>query len=166
MAFKRRLMTEQEALERLMAQCSQAEHSSGEAREKMRRWQLPDDVQTRILERLIDGRYIDDERFCRAFVYDKVHFDRWGRRKIEAALYQKGVDKGISARALDDVDDEEYIGQLRQLVAAKRQNTLAGSEYEMNGKLIKYALGRGFTYDVIRKCIGPADEYGMEADED
>jgi len=154
-------MDEQEALARLTALCSQAEHSSGEMREKMRRWHLAEDIQDRIMARLIDEKYIDDERYSRAFAHDKVSFDKWGRRKIEAALYKKGVGKAVFSPVLDNIDESEYVKALRGLIAAKRQNTVARNEYEMNGKLIKYALGRGFTFDVIKKCIGSADEYDI-----
>ena len=85
-AKPKKQITEQEALLKLSALCSQAEHSSGEMKDKMRRWMLPSDVSERILDRLIDERFVDDERFARFFVRDKIRFDRWGRRKIEQAL--------------------------------------------------------------------------------
>lgn len=158
-------MTEQQAFARLSTLCSQAEHSSGEMREKMRRWLLDNDAQDRVMQLLIDGHYIDDERFCRAFVHDKVQFDRWGRRKIEQALYKKGVDRSTMSRVLDAVDDSEYIDALSQLMAAKRKAISADSDYELNGRLIKYALGRGFGFDIIKKCIDAADEYNVSDDD-
>ncbi len=151
-------MTEQEALQKLSALCARAEHSSGEMLEKMRRWQLADDARERVLDRLIDEKFVDDERFARLFVREKIRFDRWGRRKIEQALYQKGVASDISRRVLDEVDDEAYVAELKKLIAAKRRSVQAESDYEMRAKLTKYALGRGFDYNVIRQCIDGADE--------
>ena len=54
--------------------------------DKMRRWMLPSDVAERILDRLIDERFVDDERFARFFVRDKIRFDRCGRRKSRAGF--------------------------------------------------------------------------------
>lgn len=71
-------VTEQEALLKLSALCSQAEHSSGEMMDKMRRWALPADAMERVLNRLIDEKFVDDERFATFFVRDKIRFDRWG----------------------------------------------------------------------------------------
>ena len=146
-AKPKKQITEQEALLKLSALCSQAEHSSGEMMDKMRRWMLPSDVAERILDRLID------ERFARFFVRDKIRFDRWGRRKIEQALYKKGVASDISQRVLDAVPADDYIEILRQLIAAKRRTVKADSDYELNCKLIRFAMGRGFDMDVIRKCV-------------
>jgi len=158
MLQKKKPITEQEALQKLSALCARAEHSSGEMLEKMRRWQLSEDARERVLDRLIDEKFVDDERFARLFVREKIRFDRWGRRKIEQALYQKGVASDISRRVLDEVDDETYVAELKKLIAAKRRSVQAESDYEMRAKLTKYALGRGFGYNVIRQCIDGADE--------
>ena len=158
MLQKKQPITEQEALLKLSALCARAEHSSGEMLEKMRRWQLSEDARERVLDRLIDEKFVDDERFARLFVREKIRFDRWGRRKIEQALYQKGVASDISHRVLDEVDDEAYVAELKKLIAAKRRSVQAESDYEMRAKLTKYALGRGFGYNVIRQCIDGADE--------
>ncbi len=158
MIQKKKPITEQEALQKLSALCARAEHSSGEMLEKMRRWQLSEDARERVLDRLIDEKFVDDERFARLFVREKIRFDRWGRRKIEQALYQKGVASDISRRVLDEVDDEAYVAELKKLIAAKRRSVQAESDYEMRAKLTKYALGRGFDYNVIRQCIDGADE--------
>ena len=159
-------VTEQEALLKLSALCSQSEHSSGEMRDKMRRWAMPPDIIERVIDRLIDERFVDDERFARFFVRDKIRFDRWGRRKIEQALYRKGISSAIRSSVLDAVPDDDYIAVLTELLAAKRRSVKAQSEYELNGKLIRFALGRGYGMDIIRRCISDADEYDAEESED
>jgi regulatory protein len=146
-------ITEQEAYLRLAALCAQAEHCQYEIKEKMRRWELGEEAQTRIMERLVKERYIDEMRYARAFVKDKVVYNKWGRRKVEQALWQKQIDDDIRQSVLEEVDDETYVSVLRPLLKQKRKSTKAGSEYEMNQKLVRFALGRGFTFDIIRQCI-------------
>lgn len=146
-------ITEQEAYLRLASLCAQAEHCQYEIKEKMRRWELGEEAQTRIMERLVKERYIDEMRYARAFVKDKVVYNKWGRRKVEQALWQKQIDDDIRQRVLEEVDDEAYVSVLRPLLKQKRKSTKAGSEYEMNQKLVRFALGRGFTFDIIRQCI-------------
>ena len=150
--------TEQDAYLTLAALCAQAEHCQWEMTEKMRRWELSDEVQARIMERLVKERYVDDERFARAFVKDKVRYNKWGRRKVEQALWAKHIDEAIRQQVLDEVDDEEYIRVLRPLLQQKRKTTKANSDYELNGKLIRFAMSRGFTMDIIKQCINVDDE--------
>ena len=150
--------TEQDAYLTLAALCAQAEHCQWEMTEKMRRWELSDEVQARIMERLVKERYVDDERFARAFVKDKVRYNKWGRRKVEQALWAKHIDETIRQQVLDEVDDGEYIRVLRPLLQQKRKTTKANSDYELNGKLIRFAMSRGFTMDIIKQCINVDDE--------
>lgn len=149
--------TEQDAYLTLAALCAQAEHCQYEMLEKMHRWELDDEAQARVMQRLVSERYVDDERYARAFVKDKVRYNKWGRRKVEQALWQKHIDEDIRQQVLDEIDDEEYISVLRPLLKQKRRSTKAANDYQLNQKLMRFALGRGFTFDIIRQCINLDD---------
>lgn len=157
-------VTEQGAYLQLAQLCARSEHCQYELTEKMRRWGMDPEAQARVMARLVGERYVDDERYCRAFVRDKIRYNKWGRRKVEQALWMKRIDTEIQQRILGEVDDEEYLSVLRPLLKQKRRTLKAASDYEENQKLVKFALSRGFTFDIIRQCIdGDIDE---TADED
>lgn len=151
--MEKKEITEQQALSRLMALCARGEHSSGEMLQKMRLWGLADEAQARIMERLTKDRFVDDERFARAFVNDKIKYNQWGRRKIEQALWAKGVDRDVQQRVLNAVDDEEYIKVLRPLLRSKERSITARNEFERQMKLIRFAQSRGFSMAEIEKCL-------------
>lgn len=159
-------MTEQEAYLQLAALCAQAEHCQQEMRDKMRRWELDETVQNRIVARLVKERYIDDERYARAFVKDKIRYNKWGRRKVQQALWQKHIDADIQQRVLDEIDEIEYLDILRPLLKQKRKSIKAESDYELNQKLIRFALGRGFGFDIIRQCLNVDDIDIEDIDDD
>lgn len=147
------IITEEQAYQKLSALCASAEHCSHEMVEKMRRWQMSEDAVARVMERLVSDKFVDDERYCRFFVRDKIRYNKWGRRKVEQALYMKRIPEDISARILDEVDPQTYIDILRPLLQAKRKSVKAGSDYELNGKLIRFALGRGFSIEEAKECL-------------
>ena len=149
---------EQEAYLQLAALCAQAEHCQWEMLEKLRRWELGDEAQARVMQRLVAERYVDDERYARAFVKDKIRYNKWGRRKVEQALWVKHISDDIRHKVLDEVDDEEYLAVLRPLLKQKRRTTKATDEYDMNRKLCRFALSRGFLYNIIKQCIDVSDE--------
>ena len=151
-------MTGQQAFTKLAALCARGEHCQHDMLEKMRQWGVSDEEQAEVMQRLVNERYVDDSRFARAFVLDKVRYNKWGRRKVEQALWMKHIDKAIANEALDDISDEEYLNVLRPLLKQKRKSTKAANEYELTMKLIRFALGRGFTMDIIRQCIDVEDE--------
>ena len=152
------MKTEKEAYLTLAALCAQAEHCQWEMLEKMRRWEVPEEAQARVMQRLVKERYVDDERYAQAFVKDKIRYNKWGRRKVDQALWQKHIDEDIRKRVLDEVDDDEYLKVLRPLLKQKRKSTKANNDYELNQKLMRFALGRGFTFDIIRQCIDVEEE--------
>ena len=157
-------MTEQEAYLQLAALCAQAEHCQQEMRDKMRRWELDETVQNRIVTRLVKERYVDDERYARAFVKDKIRYNKWGRRKVQQALWQKHIDADVQQRVLDEIDEIEYLDILRPLLKQKRKSIKAESDYELNQKLARFALSRGFTFDLIRQCLDVDDESEFSED--
>lgn len=156
-------VTEQGAYLQLAQLCARSEHCQHEMLEKMRKWGMTDEAQVRVMQRLVSERYVDDERYVRAFVRDKIRYNKWGRRKVEQALWMKRIDEDIRERVLGEIDDDEYIKILRPLLKQKRRSIKAQSDYELNQKLAKFALGRGFTFDIIRQCMdGDIDD--MEDD--
>lgn len=151
-------ITEQQAFQKLAALCARGEHCQYEMQEKMRQWELDEEAQARVMERLVGGRYVDDERYARAFVHDKIQYNHWGRRKVEQALWQKRVDEAIARRVLDEVDPNEYVEILRPMLRQKQRSVTGKSDYERYMKLLKWAVGRGFTTDIIRQCIDVSHE--------
>ena len=73
-------------------------------------------------------------------------------------LKLKKVPSAVYAGLLDELDEEEYLDGLRTLLAAKRKHVKARTDYERNGKLIRFALGRGYEMDAIRRCLPEADD--------
>jgi len=134
-------MTAQQAFSKLSALCARSEHCQHDMLEKMRQWGVSAEDQAAVMQRM-----------------DKIRYNKWGRRKVEQALWLKHIDKQTAAEALDDISDEEYVAVLRPLLKQKRKSTKAQSEYELTMKLIKFALGHGFTMDIIRQCIDVDDE--------
>ena len=156
-------VTEQGAYLQLAQLCARSEHCHHELTEKMRRWDMSDEAQARVMARLVGERYVDDERYARAFVRDKIRYNKWGRRKVEQALWAKHIDDDIRERVLGEIGDDEYLSVLRPLLQQKRRSVKADSDYELNQKLVKFALSRGFTYDIIRQCIsGDIDDVDEE----
>lgn len=158
-------MTEQEAYLRLAALCAQAEHCEQEMRDKMRRWGLDEAAQDKVVERLTKERYIDEERYARAFVKDKIRYNKWGRRKVQQALWMKHISDDIQQQVLDEIDEKEYLDVLRPLLKQKRKSIKAESDYELNQKLVRFALSRGFGFDIIRQCLDVnEDDFDEDSD--
>lgn len=151
-------MTETEALNRVAAYCAASEHCRAEIEGKLQRWGIAYQVIERILKRLEEEKYIDEERFCRAFIRDKYRFAKWGKMKIRQSLQLKKISSTVYGPYLNEIDLEEYISILNDLLASKRKSVRAKNLFELNGKLIRFALSRGFEMKDILHCIDISDE--------
>ena len=161
-----KVKTEQEAYLQLAAVCAQAEHCEQEMRDKMKRWEIDAATQDSIIARLVKERYIDNERYARAFVKDKIRYNKWGRRKVQQALWMKRISDDIQQRVLDEIDEKEYLNVLIPLLKQKRKTIKANNDYELNQKLVRFALSRGFDFGIIRQCLTVDEDmdYGDETD--
>lgn len=151
-------INENEELKRMQSWCAAGEHCRWEVTDKLIRRNVPYDMAERIADRLEEDKFIDEERYCRAFINDKFRFAKWGKQKIDLAMRQKRLNPQTYRPLLDDIDPEEYHATLLALLTAKRKSIHADSDYERNGKLMRFALSRGFAADDIRRCIDLPDE--------
>lgn len=146
-------MTADEILYKLAARCSVSEQCLSDITAKLDKYDLPEEEKTRILRHLVEEKYVDDGRYAKAYVRDKYRFNKWGRIKIAQGLRMKGIDSETIDSAMEAIDEEEYMEILSDLIKAKRKSTKGRNEYEVNGKLYRFAAGRGFEYDAIRRVV-------------
>ena len=104
-----------------------------------------------MLESLVADRFVDDARYAAAFAREKSSLTGWGPNKIRYALMMKGISKSDIAAALEETDPEASSAKLEKLVEAKKRS-LEGDPY-IKFKLIKYALSRGYEYDVVAPLV-------------
>ncbi len=152
------IITSQQAFSRLASLCARREYCQSDMLEKMRQWGLSDEDQAAVMQKLIEGTYVDDERYAHAYVNDKVRYGKWGPLKIAQGLRMKHIAEHIVSSALGDVDDEDYLDVLRPLVRQKMRTTRAASDYELRMKVTKAVLSRGFTLELIRQCLDALEE--------
>ena len=146
-------MTYEQALSRAAALCSRSEHCESQVREKLRQWDLSEDESDRIIEYLYNEKYLDNERFARAFVSDKFRYNQWGRMKIRQALRFLRLPDDAIGQALQEIDDEEYASALRKIIDAKARSLRDDDPRQRQAKLVRHALSRGFEMDLVLRLV-------------
>ena len=145
--------TEQDWKNKAETYCSSAERCPCEVERKLMQWGADKEAAGRILASLREDRFLDTTRYCRAFVRDKYRFARWGRTKIIQALRMKHLPPEDIAAGLDSIDEEEYRSILDTLLRQKQKQLADKDSHDLGLKLIRFAMGKGFTLDEIRHCI-------------
>ena len=144
-------LTYEQALQRATALCSGSEHCVSDMMEKLSRWGLSRQDSERVVDYLLDERYIDGLRYARAYVSDKVRFSHWGRVKIRAMLRMQRISDSDINEALGNIDEQRYMEILEDLIDAKRRSIGDDASYASRSKIIRFDLQRGFEMHEIVK---------------
>lgn len=140
--MERTELSKAEWLDKAEGYCARSEHCAADVRRKMYEWGVPADFSDEIVEKLYARDFLNDARFCRAYVHDKVEYQSWGRMKIQAGLRALSLPEKDIREALEGIDETVYRKNLRTLIASRR-----GDSEE---KRMRFLLQRGFSFDEIR----------------
>ena len=138
-----RELSKREWLDKCEAYCAKSEHCAADVRRKLYEWGAPADFFDFIEQNLYANDFLNDARFCHAYVHDKVEYQSWGRLKIQAGLRALDLPESEIRKSLDSIDENTYSKNLRSLIASRRSDT--------PDKLLRFLSQRGFTYEEITK---------------
>jgi len=111
----------------------------------------PEALANQIIQTLIDEGFLSAQRFATAFARDKASIAGWGPVKIKFMLRAKGIDDDIIAAALTEIDNDKAEEKLLKALSVKKKSL--DSDPQVKLKLLKFALSRGYDYDLASKVV-------------
>ena len=139
-------------LNNLRRQCSRREYCTADVLKKAEKSLEGDSEKAReILDILIKEKYVDDLRYCEAYAREKSSISGWGETKIKYMLSAKGISRDIISQALTQIDSHRAESRLQKLLENKYRTLKDDPQWKL--KLIRFALGRGYSYDQVNDCI-------------
>ena len=151
-------ITIDEAYNRVASQCVLREYCRADWFRKLLTAGLTQQEVDSVLDRLEDEKFIDEERYSRSFVHDKLLYDHWGRIKITYSLRQKAIANEHIEAGLATIHEEEYLEILKEVIRQKKRSVKAENDYELRQKLARFAAGRGFEPGIIFKMLDLDEE--------
>ena len=134
--------------------------SEKELRTKLKEKKFDDQVADRIIARLYELSYLDDEAFARQWARRMAVDKLSGNRRIGISLQEKGVDRTTCEKVLAEIRQDVPERQaIRQIIRKKlRGGKLQRQDGRGKRSLAQHLLGRGFTPDLIYEMIREAQE--------
>ncbi len=145
--------TYEQMLFKASAYCATAEHCEADVRTKLQTWACAPEHIDKIIDYLKNENFLNEQRYCNAFVRDKFRFNQWGKTKIAMMLRTKNIAEETIAEAIEQIDDETYQQTVTTLLQTKLKGLKYRNEYDRKAKLIRFAQGRGFEYGIIAAAI-------------
>jgi len=146
-------LSEKEALQKAMRICSTQEKCTNDIIKKLQLWGIAFDKFEEIINKLVEDKFIDNERYTMFFVKDKFRLNKWGRIKIRYHLKQKNIPDDVINKALTQISDQDYKDAIKDLLVKKQQTFDKLNEFKKRVKLIRYAESKGFEIDEIIKIV-------------
>ncbi len=139
------------ALKKMLHYCDYQDRCKKEILTKLNTFELDDSDKDFIVEFLQNEGFINDERYCRSYVKSKLNLKKWGVNKIKLSLITKGIDRDIIDEVLSEIDKDSYKEELINLLKNKKINE--PDPYKRKAKLIRYAVGKGYSISEVMEVI-------------
>lgn len=150
--------TFKQILPKIAAYCSYQDRCQQEIINRLKKWEYPEEDTPEVLAWLKDNKFWDEERYAASFVRGKFRANKWGKRKIMMALYQKGVASALGKEALKEINDEEYY-EVALKIAIQKVERLVDKEEEnhiIKGKALQFLAGKGFETEICYNAVDDA----------
>jgi len=105
-----------------------------------------------VILKLKDLGYLSDERFAAEFTRSRQENDKFGRRRVQQQLFQKGIASDLSNKTLTDAyADVDELALARQYVQRKRMKPPANEKE--TARAMRRLLAAGFTTKTVWKVL-------------
>ena len=141
------------ARDRMARLCSRREMCRKEVREKLQNWGVDAAHVVKIERWLVESRYVDEERYARAYVRNHLHLRKWGKIKIRMHLKEKQITGTLIDEVLSEISEEEYQAILRAELLKKRKSLKPANRFDLLARLQRFALSRGFEPDIVSRVL-------------
>lgn len=142
-----------EAYEYAASRCSSVELCKQDILTRLERFELSPQEKFNLIEKLEKEGFINEKRYVKSYINDKMKFSKWGRVKIVYMLRQKGLPAKLIDECFEETDLDSYKSIALSVLTAKNKSIRGADEAERKNKLYRFAQGRGFESSVISECI-------------
>lgn len=142
-------MTSAEILSKIERYCAYQDRCTQEVLTKLRSLQVEGKEAQQILQLLKNDGFIDDERYVQSYIRGKINAKQWGVQKIRLGLLQKGIDRGLINKYLEDIDSQQYKNNIQTAIRKWTQSHGPVTQENLT-KLYRHLMTKGYTYEEIK----------------
>lgn len=145
--------TVQEAQRKLEHYCSYQERCHQEVLKKLQSMRMIPQAVDTIVVHLIEHKFLNEERFAKAYVSGKFRIKKWGKYRITQELKRKGITKNLITAALKDISDASYLKTFHELAEKEAATIHETDSQKKKKKLADYLLYRGWESHLVYEKV-------------
>jgi len=111
------------------------------------------DLEDDLVSRLKSKNYLNDERFTKLFVRDRINLKGWGPTRLRHELARKRIDRSIIENMLDDINEEYDFLEIANTLIQKKLRFIERPTYKDKKRIFNLLQRRGFTANLISQAL-------------
>ncbi|MEO8146421.1 MAG: regulatory protein RecX [Bacteroidia bacterium] len=136
------------------AYCAYQERSQQEVRDKLYKLKLHHDDVEKVIAKLVQDNFINEERFAIAYAGGKFRMKQWGKIKIKLMLQQKKVSVYCINKALKEINERDYRNTIKKLIADAEKKITEKNPLKKNHRIAQHLISKGFEAELVWGELG------------
>lgn len=131
--------------------------STKEIRDYLIKKDISIDIVEECIEKLIKLDYINDERFAKAYIKDKINFTQKGDYKIKKELQLLEIPKEIIDDNINNIDRNIIEEKIKKIIEKDIKNNKKYSGNILKNKIYNHLVNQGFSKNIVIEIINTYD---------
>ena len=148
-------LSQGELLQTMARYCSYQDRSQYEVEQKLNDYYLPVGVRNKILDFLVDEKFLDEDRFVKSFVRSRFKQKKWGRRKIVSHLRVRKITQSKIELGMKEIPESEYRELVHQLASKKHRELQLKSldQLKEKARILNFLAQKGFENEYVYEAV-------------
>ena len=122
-----------------------------EVRKKLFEKEYTEYIIERVIHFLIEYHYIDDMKYCKSYIKQRLQYNPKGVYILKMELKQRGIKQSILDKAIENSDIDELNDAIKLL--QKKCLYLDDIDEKNKKRLFAFLQRRGYSYDIIKEAF-------------
>lgn len=119
--------------------------------------EYPSDIVDEAIQSLISNTYLDDDRFTKAYIKDKMAFTSKGDYKIRMELSSLGIDNSIIDNNILTIDNDILINKMKKIIDKDIKSNKKYNGSELRNKIYNHLINQGYSKEKVINVINTYD---------
>lgn len=141
--------TPAEIQKKLEYYCSYQERCHFEVEQKLYSLERSPDIRNQIIVKLIEGNYLNEERFATLYAQSKLHQKKWGKVRIKLELKARKISEYLINKSLNEFSEEEYHKTFETAAEKHWESRTEKNAMKKRKNFCDYMLRHGWESDLV-----------------
>lgn len=115
------------------------------------------DIVNEAIQSLISNDYLDDDKFTKAYIKDKLAFTSKGDYKIRMELSSLGIDNNIIDNNILMIDNDILINKMKKIIDKDIKSNKKYNGSELRNKIYNHLINQGYSKEKVINVINTYD---------